>query len=120
MKHDKQIKKYIEGYIKALFDEKIEKPSNGDCWGCLMKDVTTGKTVMGTDHILSHFEEKYYVPSLLMNAIELFPVSIAAKSSIGYYLKFHDQECKTFDDIARRQVKSSLRRYLRRQLGMAA
>ncbi len=117
---DKQIKKYIEGYIKALFDGKIGKPGPGDCWGCLMKDITTGKPVMGTDHLLSHFEEKYCVPSLLMNAIETFPVLIAAKSSIGYYLKFHDQECKTFDDIAKIQVKSSLRRYLRRQLGMAA
>ncbi len=120
LKVDKQIKKYIEGYIKALFDSQISQPGPGDCWGCLMKDVKTGKTVMGTDHLLSHFEEKYYVPSLLMNAIEVFPVSIAAKSSIGYYLKYHDQKCESFDNIARIQIKSSLRRYLRRQLGMVA
>jgi len=118
LKLDKQIKKYIEGYVKALFDGKIKKPGPGDCWGCLMKDIKTGQTVFGTDHLLDHFRERYYVPSLLINAIEVFPVSIAAKSSIGYYLKYYNQECKDFEDIARAQIKSSLRRYLRRQLGM--
>jgi len=120
LKLDKQIKKYIEGYIKALFDGKIEKPGAGDCWGCSMKDVKTGQPVMGSDHLLSHFKEKYYVPSLLMNAIEAFPISVVARSSIGYYLKYHTKECKGFDDIAKVQVKSSLRRYLRRQLGLAS
>jgi len=120
LKLDKSITKYIEGYIKALFDGKINKPGSGDCWGCLMKDVTTGKTVMGNDHLLSHFQERYYVPSLLMNAIEVFPVSIIAKQTIGFYLKYHDQDCSMFQEITKSQVKSSLRRYLRRQLGMAA
>lgn len=122
LKLDKQIKGYIEGYIKALFDEKIKKPGPGDCWYCGMRteeNKSLGEAIKDKDHILSHIEEKYYVPSLLMNAIELFPVSIAAKSLIGYYLKFHNEECKTFDNIARIQIKSSLRRYLRRQLGMA-
>ncbi len=125
LKVDKQIKGYIEGFIKALFDGKIEKPGHGDCWGCLMKNVKTGKPVMGSDHLLDHFREKYYVPSLLMNAIEAFPVSIVARESIGYYLDYHDQNSTmfnviTFNEITKSQVRSSLRRYLRRQLGIAA
>ena len=121
LKIDKDIKKYIEGYIKALFEGKIDKPGPGDCWGCFMKDVETGRQVMGNDHYLSHFEEKYYVPSLLMNAIEVFPVSIAARSLIGYHMmKYEDQKSEWINDIGRIQIKSSLRRYLRRQLGLAA
>lgn len=123
LKLDKQITKYVDGFIKSLFDGKIEKPGPGDCWYCGMQ--TEDKKPLGVamkdkDHILSHFEEKYYVPLLLMNAIETFPISEAARASIGYHLKYHNQNSECFDNIARIQVKSSLRRYLRRQLGLAA
>lgn len=62
------IKKYIDGFARHIDDKGLSDPSSGDCWGCLMK-TAEGKTVMGQDHILQHFEENYYVPSLLVNAI---------------------------------------------------
>ena len=125
LKLDKRILKYVDGYIKALFDGKIEKPSNGDCWYCGMQDVDSkkplGECIKDQDHIISHFDEKYYVPSLVVNAIEAFPVSIIAKNELGYLLKYHDQTSGEFGiGISKIQIKSSLRRYLRRQLGLAS
>lgn len=62
------IKKYIDGFARHVVTNGLADPSNGDCWGCLFKS-SEGKTVMGHDHIISHFKESYYVPSLLINAI---------------------------------------------------
>jgi hypothetical protein len=121
---DKRILKYVDGYIKALFGGKIEKPSSGDCWYCVMRDVDSkrplGECIKDTDHIISHFDEKYYVPSLLMNAIEAFPISKVATWSVRYHMGYNDQISEWSDSIARIQIKSSLRRYLRRQLGLAS
>jgi len=119
----KQIKKYVDGYMKQLLTRKLPQPGNGDCWYCLFKDKdgrTWGDLGNKSSHIIEHFKDKYYVPSLLMNAIKEIPISDAASSSVGYWLKYHDQECKWFEDIGKEQVRKSLTRYLKRRLGMAA
>ena len=119
----KQIKVYVDGFMKKLTSRNLPQPSNGDCWYCLFKDKD-GKTWgdMGdkSGHILEHFKDKYYVPSLLMNAIKEIPISDAAKSAIGYWLKYHDGRCESFENVSKEQVKKSLTRYLKRRLGMAA
>ena len=46
----------------------IPKPSNGDCWGCLFHKE--GKPTIARDHILSHLDDKYYVPSMLYNMFD--------------------------------------------------
>lgn len=89
-KLDRLVSGYIKGFLAHLVKEgKLTPPSNGDCWGCLFvpvgekqtEDVRGGfrgpapaavkdQEVMGLDHLLSHFEEKYYVPSLLWKAIK--------------------------------------------------
>lgn len=66
---DKMVSAYIRGFIADAKENGIQGPSSGDCWGCCMRDVATGKTVMGVGHILEHFRENYYVPSLLINAL---------------------------------------------------
>jgi len=66
------IKNYIDGFIKHVSDNGLEEPSGGDCWHCLMFDKRDEGTVVPTaGHIMSHMtdEEKYYVPSLLFNAM---------------------------------------------------
>lgn len=64
-KVDRMIKTYIDGFIQDIKDNGLSDPSSGDCWCCCMfkdsKDV---------GHIISHFEEKYYVPSLLWQAVQ--------------------------------------------------
>lgn len=123
-KLDKQIKVYAEKFIKKLSLRKIEKPSGGDCWYCSMKTVdkgeSLGQAVKDKKHILEHLKENYFVPSLLMNAVETFPISPIAKSYIGYCLKYHEQYASSFKEIAERQIKQSLIRFIRRQVGIAS
>jgi hypothetical protein len=102
----KAIKKFVDGYVKALLQNEVENPSSGDCWYCLMQTTdghNLGEQTNNTDHILSHFEESYYVPSILMNAFK------------------HNNRLSimTQDGIAR-NVKSCLTAYLKHLLGVAA
>ncbi len=53
----KKIKKYCKEYADAY--PNMDDPSGGDCWYC---SLFGGQ---GSSHLLSHMEEKYYVPSLL-------------------------------------------------------
>lgn len=62
-KVDKLVSKYIKGYIAHIKEHGLQDPSGGDCWHCLEGDT------LGFDHYLSHFEEQYYVPRMLANAI---------------------------------------------------
>lgn len=128
---NKEILKYSRDYIKALFAGKVGKPSNGDCWDCLLR-TQTGRTMgeMGKgSHLLSHFEEKYYVPSLLVRAIEIFPVSRITKQVLSDIWgmcesqKLYGQLKKMdtiWDHHVSCELRSALRRYLRRQLGLAS
>lgn len=67
----RKVNAYATGFVKALTAGEVGRPSMGDCWFCLMKDQN-GKTIGddSTDHLLAHIEEKYYVPSLLVNAMK--------------------------------------------------
>lgn len=79
----KKVRQYAKEYIKALREGKVSKPSNGDCWGCLMTTKDGKHPMGGADHIISHMEEKYYVPSLLVNAFERFGASKAMRHNIA-------------------------------------
>ena len=59
-------KVYARGFVEALKSGAVELPSAGDCWYCSMfdKELNTGNV----EHIREHMREKYYVPSLLVNA----------------------------------------------------
>jgi hypothetical protein len=59
---DRKVAQYIKGFIEDIKTNGLEDPSGGDCWLCMMETKQV-------DHILSHFEEKYYVPTLLWKAI---------------------------------------------------
>lgn len=86
-KLDRAVSNYIKGFSAHISAHGLENPSNGDCFGCLFsvagEQVTQGAMrrenmptmhgrtePMGVDHYLSHFEESYFVPSLLFNAIK--------------------------------------------------
>ncbi len=122
IKLGKDINKYVKGFMADLTARKLNPPGNGDCWDCSFKseDGRSMGEISKSNHILSHFEEKYYVPTLLFNAIERIPVSQAARHCIGYWTKMHDEPCGWFEDVGKEQITRSLRRYLKRQLGMAA
>jgi hypothetical protein len=57
----KQAREYARGYVEALKAGAVDMPSGGDCWGCL-------GMIPSSSHIADHIKERYYVPSLLVNA----------------------------------------------------
>lgn len=115
----KRIAKYATDYAAAFTSGQVESPSGGDCFYCSMVDVATGKPFGGTDHLESHMEEGYYVPSLLVNAIKEFPVCQLTMGSIGELWYRDNQLSDYFAKIAQDDIKKSIRKYMRRQFGFA-
>ena len=75
-KFTKLVSAYIRGFVEDIKKNGLAKPNSGDCWACLTMPKNGFKVggivenePMGFDHYLSHFEEKYYVPSLLFKAM---------------------------------------------------
>ncbi len=66
----KEIQKFCKDYIHALSHGEVSKPGLGDCILCRMPNMM-GQ--MGLEHLRSHMEERYFVPSLLVNAMKAFP-----------------------------------------------
>lgn len=112
-KHKKilnQCKEYAELVANSC---PIEPPSNGDCLYCA--EIIVGeKWKKETDHLLSHFKEKYIVPSLVYRACKQYGISQIA----GSYLQHDADNC--FADISKRQITSAVYRYLKMQFGIAS
>lgn len=126
----KQIRKYAKNFMRAFFAGEVKKPDAGDCFFCRMQTESgepLGDSLDDTNHLKSHFEEPYYVPSLLYNAIQAFRVSPIANDTIAR-VWFGEQSEKTelFEkisgyetivDITTEQCEKSITRYLYKQLG---
>jgi hypothetical protein len=118
---------YAKDFVEALHAGKIGLPGTSDCFYCGMSEVGTGKNLgelnHDGEHIRTHIEERYYVPSLLINAIKMFGVGPIVKDYALVKMGAPCPEPSSYDfvkPIADRQLKSSVRRYVLRQLGMAA
>ena len=117
----RDVNRFVAEYMAELDAGNVPAPGPGDCFGCAIfpnKDA---------GHVLSHIKENYFVPSLLIRAIEKFPVSDAAKS--WYLASFWDESTDERKKllareagrvIGRRQLRRSLRRYIQRSIGLAA
>lgn len=127
----KQCRKYAKDFIDSLFNGEIPAPGNGDCLYCHMRDATSrkplGEATKDSIHIQSHIEESYFVPSLLVNAMERFGVSQCAQSVVVEIWKGIGQESlRKIDrrggwyDIARNQLTKAVYRYCVSQLGIQA
>ena len=66
VKMRKRIDTFLDGYMKELA-EGMPVPSGGDCWGCSMFERAGHHD---NDHLLSHLTERYYVPTMLWNAMK--------------------------------------------------
>jgi hypothetical protein len=87
---NKMISDYIKGFWMAVKLEQVGYPSAGDCWDCCMsteEGETLGDLRSG-QHLISHMEENYFVPSLLYNAFKeshsnpdfMYQITIETKS----------------------------------------
>ena len=116
----RQVKKYCNDYVRALLDGKVSAPSSGDCWYCCMhtdNGKSLGDSLHNNSHIKDHMEESYFVPSLLMNASKLYPMSPLVKVWIGEL--WQGKKGKEWGDrLVARQAGSSLKRYLHHRLGL--
>lgn len=111
-----KVKRQIAAYAKLCVTELkkgIPLPSGADCWFCAM--VTTDGIALGDkssdhEHLTSHMEEGYVVPSLLVNAVAeqgyLSPAFILGATSEGM------GGSRAFSD----GVKRSVSKYLKRRL----
>lgn len=119
-KLNERINKYVTAYVDKLISGKMRVPDNGDCWYCHFGFTKQSDGLLCTDHLLSHMKERYYVPSLLWNAINEFPVSIIVHDMIiMLWNKDERANNEWLKDITRDQIMSSLKRYMKRQLNIA-
>jgi hypothetical protein len=64
----KKIKAYTKKFIAAL---PVDPPDGGDCWICIAERSSRNEyTDVDVSHLISHIEEDYFVPTLLLNAME--------------------------------------------------
>lgn len=109
----KSVNVYVRSYMDAFAKGKVPPPSAGDCWFCCMKDKDDH------DHLRSHIEEKYYVPSLLRNAIDgpCYP-SIAAKDYVYATWSGQGEKVKWVAHVAIPQLRKALFDYIAHRLGL--
>ena len=103
----KSVSRFCKGFISEFKKGNIPEPSGGDCWMC-------GMTPGDGGHIISHIEEKYYVPSLLVNAISQYGAPIANYILHDYWVDGKTESDWDFEWFLYRP----LRKYVINQLGL--
>lgn len=114
----KRIKVYCDKLGAAL---PLPKPGAGDCFYCQMREVKTGLPLgecsHNTGHLESHLEEGYFVPSLVWRSLEFNGCNPQGGGCAWFDVAFGDgRMTKTFGADT---VKRMVRKYLRRQFGLA-
>ena len=116
----KEFRQYAHDFVDALVTFKVPEPSNGDCWECLIKD-DKGNTPFGIGHYHQHVKEKYFVPSLLCDAVKRYANSIACEQTIHAYMqnKIEYVFAKDRNSFIFQQVENAIYKFLKVKLGMA-
>ena len=104
----KRVQEYAAGFARAVELGTVGNPSAGDCFGCQFRGPD-GSNGMGSDHILSHLEEGYYVPSLLWNSI----VAAGYRAPDFIWSYWRQEPARHTADIAR-----TVRKHLYAELGL--
>ena len=121
-------RKYAADFVAALVAGKVPAPSGGDCWFCCLRGVEDhkpmGEAFKDAEHIREHIRERYYVPSLLVNAFEMFGASQAMKGAVAelwYPEQLNGAEPYwSKQTYMLQQIRKVVSRYTMRQLGLAA
>lgn len=113
-----KVRKYCTGFsawVRAGNLPPLRELPGGDCWYCAFREVKTraplGECAKDTEHILSHIEEEYYVPSLLLRAMEV------RRPPLGVSLFWNGMREGERDFFLSDGMRD-LRRYLYSQLGL--
>jgi|TARA_Y100001937_G_C7016730_1_gene283543 hypothetical protein len=117
IKLTKRVKQYSKDYAKEFMKGNIPKPSNGDCWSCLFhKD---GKPTIAKDHIISHLDDKYYVPSMLYNMFDSGCLSQYTLEVICLAWEGHPVENGIYPNLVQEQIQKAIYKFCARDLGIA-
>ena len=122
----KNVHKFAKDYAREFGRGNVPAPNPGDCWCCCMVDKNGHNVMGGADHILSHLEDKYYVPSMLKHCHgQLSPL---AEHYI--YLMWGQPEpdhghviilCSMFQqEIALKQIEKGIRHFCYKELGLVS
>lgn len=120
IKLNKKIHEYCKEFIEKFMNDEIPAPSNTDCWFCAIFPNTSA------EHIYSHLDEKYYVPSMLYNSIfnnkesSISQVTLSyTKSKWNISRKYRSQNYPiAIEDLIKDQLTKNLKKYIKLQLGL--
>ena len=116
----KEINRYAKRFTAAWKRGEIPLPDTGDCWFCCMRDTKfdtpIGELNGDVTHLQSHIEEDYFVPSLLIRALEKEDGSDLIMS-----IAIERMKGKKLDEnhlvLGSEYILKSLRKYLKKQIG---
>jgi hypothetical protein len=127
LRKQRRVDLYVNGFVTDLFNGKLGRPGGGDCFYCQMMvrtvsggkgdEKSLGEATNNTDHILSHIEENYFVPSLLVRACAAYPLSRYATSMVHGILN-QTEPSLALRDVVEKEVRLSLQKYIRHTLGL--
>lgn len=123
----KLIKAFTTELKRQLETGTLPAPSGGDCWYCAMKTESgesLGDSTGNTDHLLSHIEESYIVPSLILSVVKARGSQAMLWGLADIWGKLPDggsrQGGSFYRGIAVRDVPRMVARYLKIRLGVAS
>jgi len=132
-KMGKSIDRFMDGYFETMEADAMTLPGGGDCWYCSMivsngvdKGKPLGDANSSNDHLFEHIKERYYVPSLLWNAMRVRGYR-DLNLTMSMYLDRDSWEAGLMrvqrgwgsdapDINARKELRHQLRKYLRKHL----
>lgn len=113
----KKLAKQINKYAKRCADSlPLPLPSGGDCWYCLMQTndgEMLGDATNNTDHLLSHMEDEYVVPSLVWRALQ--EAGFHPDRQIIHSLAFGQTDMLSLMDMAEDRVKQAVSKYMKKR-----
>lgn len=114
----KRVNKYAKAYANAFLAGDVPPPGGGDCWCCLMVTKSGKAPLGGTDHIHSHIDDDYFVPSILNRMVDAGTLSMTTKDYIARQWQGEPRE--PLDNMERDQIYKTVRKFCFRELGLAA
>lgn len=123
----RRVRQYVLDYMQAFHAGEVPPPGPGDCFMC-QSDMG------GSDHLVSHMRESYYVPSLLRAAIAAKGVTVTVGGcvpqggpisvALAHYITMRWSRTPMAQGwmagIARRQAHALLFGYMAKQLGLVS
>ena len=118
-KADRELKKKVRRYANLCMSHiPLPMPSGGDCWSCSFKTQvgTTFGDITDDDHLESHMEEDYVVPSLVWNALE--ESGYEPNKHIAHSIAFGSPNFESYLDMGSDMVTSSVYKYILLRKGL--